>query len=150
MMLRRIVTGMMMCVDAVVFIGSFLFIYDAMQASHFYTENAPQWEMSRYMFIGVAGAIVYVLLTYASCLYTGKAAVSQGRIPVYTALNCACIYAIVVYSSWRYAAYFSAGELIAHRPVLYALVCVYVLSTLLHSGYAALWNKSPSTSSVKQ
>lgn len=142
MMARRILAFLLMILDAGIFIGICLLLRYAMEASRFFTPDAQQWAMDRYLFFGIAGACVYVLLGWGAQLYTIRSPLSAARVPIRTAANCFIIFLLILYTSWRYNAYFDAGQLISHRTVLYSLMGIYVITTLMHIGSASLLSSS--------
>jgi hypothetical protein len=149
MMARRILAFLLILIDASIFIGVCILLRYAMEASRFYTPDAPQWAIERYFFFGIAGACIYLLLGLGAHLYAIRTPPPAARIPLRTAANCLVIFLLVLYASARYDSYFDAGELISLRTILYALTAVYFSTTIMHIASVSLLSKPRTKPRIK-
>lgn len=133
----RWVGRLLMSVDAALVVWAVLAVRLALAHSTIFDGFAPHWQYARYVTLALMTGAAYVALTAATGLYGPRAGVRQQQVPLLMLGNLALLYAVIAIVCARYTTLTFGRELLAQRAVLFALVLVYVVSTLVHYAHAA-------------
>jgi len=135
-----LVGRLLMSLDAALVVWAVLAVRLALAHSTIFDGFAPHWLYERYVTLALMTGAAYVALTAAAGLYGPRAGTRQQQVPLLVLGNLALLYTVIAAVCARYAALTFGRELLAQRAVFFALVVVYVASTLAHYAHAA-WRR---------
>lgn len=138
--LPTLVGRLLMSMDAALVVWAVLAVRLALARSTIFDGFAPHWQYERYVMLALMTAVAYVALTAAAGLYGARAAARQQQVPLLVLGNLALLYTVIAVVCARYTTLTFGREWLAQRAVLFALVVVYVASTLAHYAHAA-WRR---------
>jgi len=128
----RRVAQLMLAVDAAIAVWSVLLVRRALEHSPTFDAVAPHWAYDRYVGLAVAAGGAFVLLAAGARLYAVRQPVPWRRVPLILLANCAVVYAVVALLGLYYSRATFGGLLFSRRSVFFALLLMYVGSTVAH------------------
>jgi hypothetical protein len=142
-----LVGRLLMSLDATLVVWAVLAVRLALAHSTIFDGFAPHWQYERYVMLALLTGAAYVALSAAAGLYGPRAAARQQQVPLLVLGNLALLYTVITVVCARYTSLTFGRVLLAQRAVLFALVVVYVASTLAHYAHAA-WRRRAGTATA--